>query len=123
MNDPVIERIAREDPAAGSRSDAAEVLLARLRREIDADHLAPARLPVGRRLTRVAAPATAALVAVAVSVIAVGTLGHRSRPSPPGRARRASGLRHGSGIGARRRWDGDRGRPWWIVVDRRSSLA
>ena len=37
MNDPVIERIAREDPAVGSRSDTANELLARLRHEIGGD--------------------------------------------------------------------------------------
>jgi hypothetical protein len=81
MNDPVIERIAREDPAVGSRSDTADVLLARLLHEIGAADPPPARVPVRRRLGRVAAPAGAALVSVAVAVASIGLLGHKSRPS------------------------------------------
>jgi hypothetical protein len=81
MNDPVIERIAREDPAVGSKSDTADVLLARLLHEIGDADPPSARLPVRRRLGRVAAPAAAALVTVAVAVAAIGLLGHKSRPS------------------------------------------
>lgn len=77
MNDPVIERIAREDPAVGSRSDTANELLARLLNEIAGAGPLPARIGVRRRLGRVAAPAAAALVAVAVA--AIGLLGHESR--------------------------------------------
>lgn len=81
MNDPVIERIAREDPAVGSRSDTANELLARLLHEIGGVDPPPARVPVRRRLARVAAPAAAALVTVAVAVAAIGLLGHKSRLS------------------------------------------
>ncbi len=80
MNDPVLERIAREDPAVGSRSDAASELLARLRHEIGDSDPAPVRLPVRHRLVRATVPAAAALVTVAVSAAAIGLLGHRSRP-------------------------------------------
>jgi hypothetical protein len=83
MNDPVIERIAREDPAVSSRPDTADVLLARLWREIDGSKPESTRISLGRWFGRVAAPAAAALVAVAVSVAALGVLGHRSRPSHP----------------------------------------
>ncbi len=68
MNDRVIERIAREDPAVGCRSDTANELLARLLHEIDGTDPPPAGVPVRRRLGRVAAPAAAALVSVAVAV-------------------------------------------------------
>jgi hypothetical protein len=78
MNDPVIERIAREDPAVGSRSDTANELLARLLHEIGGADPPAARVPVRRRLGQVAAPAAAALVAVAVAVAAIGLLGHKS---------------------------------------------
>jgi hypothetical protein len=81
MNDPVIERIAREDPAVGSRSDTASEMLARLRHEIGAADEPPTRVPVRRRLSRVAAPASAALVAVAVAAAAIGLPGHRARRS------------------------------------------
>jgi hypothetical protein len=81
MNDSVIERIAREDPAIGSRSDTAHELLARVLREIDRAVPAPARGSVRRLLGRVAAPAAAALVTVAVAVAAIGLLGHRSHVS------------------------------------------
>ncbi len=82
MNDPVIERIAREDPAGGSRSGTANELLARLLHEIGGGNPPPARIPVRRRLGQVAAPAAAVLVAVAVA--AIGLLGHRSRLSSSG---------------------------------------
>ena len=62
MNDPVIERIAREDPAVGSRSDTANELLARLLHEIGGAEPPRARIGARRRLGRVAAPAAAALV-------------------------------------------------------------
>lgn len=88
MNHPVIERIAREDPAVGFRSDEADVLLARLWHEIGAGDPPPARIAVRRRLGQVAAPAVAAMVAVAVTVAAIGLLGHRSRLS--GSAARAA---------------------------------
>jgi hypothetical protein len=81
MNDPVIERVAREDPAVDSRTDTADELLARLLREIDGADPLPARIAVRRRVGRAAAPAAATLVAVAVSVAAIGVLGHRSRLS------------------------------------------
>lgn len=81
MNDPVIERIAGEDPAVASRSDTANEMLARLRHEIGGTDPLPARIPVRRRLGQVAAPAAAALVAVVVSVAAIGLLGHKPRPS------------------------------------------
>ena len=81
MNDPVIERIAREDPAVGSSSDKANELLARVLQEIDGAGLPAARVPVLRRRGRVAAPAAAALVTVAVAVAAIGLLGHHSRLS------------------------------------------
>jgi hypothetical protein len=81
MNDPVIDRIAREDPAVGSGSDTANELLARLLHEIGSADPPPARVPVRRRLGRVAAPAAAAVVTVAVAVAAIGLLGHKSRLS------------------------------------------
>jgi hypothetical protein len=81
MNDPVIERVAREDPAAGSRSDTANVLLARLLHEIGDADPPPARVPLRRRIGHAAAPAAAVLVAVAVVVAAIGLLGHKSHPS------------------------------------------
>lgn len=81
MNDPVIERIAREDPAIGSASGTADELLARLLHEIGGADQSPARVPARRRLGRVAAPAAAALVTVAVVTGAIGLLGHRSRQS------------------------------------------
>jgi hypothetical protein len=81
MNDPVIKRIAREDPALGARSDTAKELLARLLHEIDGAAPPPARVPVRRRLERVAVPAAAALVTIAVAVAAIGLLGHRVRVS------------------------------------------
>ncbi|MBV9807018.1 MAG: hypothetical protein JO286_07545 [Solirubrobacterales bacterium] len=86
MNDAVIERIAREDPAIGSRSDTADEVLARVLHEIDRAGQSRARDPVRRRLGRVAAPAAAApaaaaLVTVAVAVAAIGLLGHQSRLS------------------------------------------
>jgi len=81
MNDPVIQRIAREDPAVGSRSDTANELLARLLREIGDADPPPARDPVRRRIGQVAGPAAAALVTVAVAIAAIGLLGHKSRPS------------------------------------------
>lgn len=79
MNDPVIERIAREDPAVGSKSDTADVLLARVLHEIGDADPPFARVRVRRRLGGVAAPAAAALVTVAVAVAAIGLLGHKSR--------------------------------------------
>jgi hypothetical protein len=107
MNDPVIERIAREDPAAGSRPDAANELLARLRHEIDGADPPPARVPVRRRLWRVAAPAAAVLVTVAVAVAAIGLLGHgarrpssASRPALPVRAVAFGSVRAVSGTEA-----------------------
>ena len=81
MNDPVIERIAREDPAVGCRSDTANELLARLLDEICDAGPPPARIGVRRRLGRVAAPAAAALVALAVVAGGIGLLGHESRLS------------------------------------------
>jgi len=81
MNDPVIERIAREDPAVGSRSVPANEMLARLQHEIGRADPPPARVPVRRRLAHVAVPAAAALITVAVSVAAIGLLGHKSRLS------------------------------------------
>jgi hypothetical protein len=90
MNDPVIERIAREDPAVGSRSDTPNELLARLLHDIDGADPPRARVRARRRLGRAAAPAAAAVVAVAVAVPAIGLLGHRSglsssaaHPAPP----------------------------------------
>jgi hypothetical protein len=81
MNDPVIERIAREDPAMSSRSDTANELLARVLHEIDRAAPAAVRDPPRRSLGRVAAPAAAALVTLAVAVAAIGLVGHRPHAS------------------------------------------
>ena len=80
MNDPVIERIAREDPAAGSRSGTANELLARLLHEIGGGNPPPRPCPC-------APPARAgrgtgrSRLGLAVAVAAIGLLGHRSRLS------------------------------------------
>jgi hypothetical protein len=79
MNDPVIERIAREDPAVGVRSDTANELLARVLHEIAVAGSPAARIGVGGWLRRIAAPAGAAVVAVGVAIAAIGLLRHPSR--------------------------------------------
>lgn len=81
MNDPVIDRIAREDPAVGCRSDTAGEMLARLRHEIGRADPPPVRGPARDRLVQAAVPVAAAVVTVLVSVAAVGLLGHRSHAS------------------------------------------
>lgn len=87
MSDPVITRIAREDPARALRSDGAD-LLDRLLREIDRAPAVPPRTPARSRLAHVGVPALATLVAIAVVLAAVGLLGHRSPSHPSGPAAR-----------------------------------
>ena len=81
MNDPLIDRIAREDPAHGSRSDTAAEMLARLRHEIGRADPPPDRVPVRQRLAPSVWPAAASVVTVLVTLVAIGLPGHRSRSS------------------------------------------
>ena len=83
MNDPVIERIAREDPAVGCRSDTANELLGSIPAGRDR------RTPVHRRL---------------VSACAVGSGWSRRRPQPS--SRRSRSRRGGLGC-----WDMSRAFP------------
>jgi hypothetical protein len=83
MNDPVIERVAREDPAAaGVARSEHEAMLARLRASTDEPAPTTTTRPHDRRARRLPAALGAALVAAIVAAVAivVSTGGHTRSP-------------------------------------------
>jgi streptogramin lyase len=84
MNDPVIERVAREDPAgADGAGPACEEMLARLRASIDEPAPIPATvLSRDRRSRRLPAALGVVAVAAIVVVVAVVATGGRHARSP-----------------------------------------
>lgn len=84
MNDPVLARIAREDPAENARPATGDVLLMRLRREIEGSTGPVAAHPGARRRRgQFTVPVLAALVTIAVAVATVGLLAQRAHRSLP----------------------------------------
>jgi hypothetical protein len=91
MNDPVIERVAREDPAVGVDPQAADELLARLLATVDESTPAttsrgPRDRPPGRPRDwwsrRLRAVFGAVVVAAIVAVVAIVAVGGRHTPPP-----------------------------------------
>jgi hypothetical protein len=85
MNDPVIERVAREDPATVAGAGPADELLARLLREIDEPVPAPApatQRPRDPRSRRLLAAFGAVAVTAIVAVMAIVVVGARHTRSP-----------------------------------------
>ena len=79
MNDPVIERVAREDPAtAGVPPEAHEAMLARLRASVEDAAPSPTGQPYQRRRLLIGV-AVSILVVAAVAAVAIVAADRHSR--------------------------------------------